>query len=156
MLYKYSQLSDDKARLNYDETVKYSNVRFPHLGQLKLLYSEILFLNKYAEKGDLLIYVGAAEGSHIPMLYDLFKHLDLTFDLYDPNPFKQEKREKINLYNHLFTDETLEKYNKTDSKKILLTCDMRNTEISKYKGKTEKTKQSKDVAKMDDIVDEDK
>lgn len=141
MYYKYSQLKDEN-RIDYMEASDHDGALYPpHLGQLKLLYSEILFLNKYAAKGDRLIYIGAAEGSHIPMLYDLFKHLNLIFDLYDPSKFKQEKRDNVNLYNEFFTDETVKKYKGLDNKKILMTCDMRNLEIAKFneRGKEKET-----------------
>jgi len=56
-----------------------------HWGQRKLLLSEIEFLTHYSDLSTLVVYAGAAPGSHITMLADMFpKH---NFILYDPNDF---------------------------------------------------------------------
>ena len=56
-----------------------------HIGQKKLLFSEIYFLtivSKYVNINDcILVYVGASPGSHINILNKLFP--DLYFVLYD-------------------------------------------------------------------------
>lgn len=62
-----------------------------HYGQRKLLLSEIEFLSAYLEaprtvgKSLLVVYAGAANGSHLPFLFDCFKAV--KFVLIDPAPF---------------------------------------------------------------------
>ena len=59
-----------------------------HWGQRKLLLSEIEFLTKFIPKYpniDLIIYVGAANGLHIPFLSELFPKF--SFILIDPAEF---------------------------------------------------------------------
>lgn len=61
-----------------------------HFGQRKLLLSEIEFLCAIEEaRGDgkpiLCVYAGAANGSHLPFLFDLFPNV--CFVLIDPAPF---------------------------------------------------------------------
>ena len=81
-VYKYSQLTD---RITYRDALQKGCISEKikiHLGQLKLLISEIMFLTKKAKDGDRVLYVGAAEGYHTAKLADMFP--TLTFDLWDP------------------------------------------------------------------------
>lgn len=54
--------------------------------QRKLLMSDILFLTNYGEQSDIVVYVGAAPGLHIPFLSSLFP--THTFILIDKDPFR--------------------------------------------------------------------
>ena len=54
-----------------------------HWGQRKLLLSEIDFLS--ANGAATVVYAGAADGKHIPLLTELFP--ELVFHVYDPHPF---------------------------------------------------------------------
>lgn len=61
-----------------------------HYGQRKLLLSEIEFLtscvlNREMQKPPLVVYAGAANGSHLPFLFRLFP--TIKFVLIDPAPF---------------------------------------------------------------------
>lgn len=56
-----------------------------HWGQRKLLMSEIQFLVDYASAGDLVVYAGAAPGTHTEFLGSLFS--DIFFLLVDPCDF---------------------------------------------------------------------
>lgn len=94
-----------------------------HLGQLKLLATEIHFLTKYYKDGMTVLYVGSANGYHITKLAELFP--TAKFDLWDPKKFEVKQSDKITLFNHYFTDEIAHKY-KVDGKKILLISDIRN------------------------------
>ncbi|EAN79452.1 poly A polymerase regulatory subunit, putative [Trypanosoma equiperdum] len=68
-----------------------------HYGQRKLLLSEIEFLSAYLEgrqagaKPTLVVYAGAANGSHLPFLFQLFEAV--KFVLIDPAPFCDAVRE---------------------------------------------------------------
>lgn len=94
-----------------------------HLGQLKLLMSELWFLNKCAEDGDLVLYVGAASGYHITKLAELYDNLH--FDLWDPGKFDLVVRDNMTIYNRFFTDKDAESYAKSD-RRVLFMCDIRN------------------------------
>ena len=83
-IYKYSQLTN---RMAYGEcTIKEDPNKTPHLGQLKLLISEIMFLTRKAQPGNKILYIGVAEGYHISYLADMSP--DLNFDLWDKTKFR--------------------------------------------------------------------
>ncbi len=64
-----------------------------HFGQRKLLMSEILFLLRFAERGDCLVYAGAAKGFHIPLLLEMFPAGFFSrVVLVDPSDFCDEVR----------------------------------------------------------------
>lgn len=74
-----------------DENIKATNLninyKIPnHWGQRKLLLLEIDFLTKiYEDKEIIVIYAGAAPGTHLPILLKLFPKVE--FHLYDPKKF---------------------------------------------------------------------
>ncbi|KAH9597135.1 mRNA methyltransferase-like [Trypanosoma melophagium] len=94
-------LTDDFPRRTYKPsnlaTTDNIVVKGLHYGQRKLLLSEIEFLSAYLETPRttkqplLVVYAGAANGSHLPFLFDLFK--DVKFVLIDPAPFCAAVRE---------------------------------------------------------------
>lgn len=55
-----------------------------HLGQLKLLISEIEFLTPFYGRPCLVVYAGAAPGVHLPILLAMFR--SMRFVLVDPQP----------------------------------------------------------------------
>lgn len=87
-----------------------------HWGQRKLMLSEIEFLTKFYPKSEedrrrVVVYAGAAPGTHIPYLAELFPRL--CFHLIDPAPFHENVRtstnSKIKYENAFFLDETAPK-----------------------------------------------
>jgi hypothetical protein len=108
-----------------------------HWGQKKLLLSEIQFftricktLNTKSLKDYAVVYIGAAGGHHLPILYNLFP--DLIWLLYDPAPFSKDvtkhptKDKSVFIYNMYFTDDTLEHVRKNcQGRKILFISDIR-------------------------------
>ena len=66
-----------------------------HLGQLKLLLSEIEFLTPYARERFTVIYAGAAPGLHIPYLARLFPRM--RFVLIDPQPSAVRATDRIEI-----------------------------------------------------------
>ena len=56
-----------------------------HWGQRKLLLTEIDFLNGLPKEPSIVVYAGAADGRHMPILVTMFPHVE--FHLYDPRPF---------------------------------------------------------------------
>ena len=78
-----------------------------HIGQRKLLIGEVLFMTHYGSKSKTVVYIGAAGGSHIPALCELFP--EHKFLLYDPAPFSRplldymhKNPSRISVYNELF------------------------------------------------------
>jgi hypothetical protein len=147
-VYKYSQLLGSN-RISYEKSVEICRnngmIQKLHLGQLKLFFSELLFLSLKANKNDRILYVGAAPGYHIGKLADLFP--EIKFDLWDPRKFEIEPKPNIKIYNHFFTHDSAKSYT-TLNENILLISDIRTTSI----GKLKKTKQ---IEKMDELVDSD-
>lgn len=74
-----------------------------HWGQRKLLMSEIEFLTLHGHKANLVVYAGAAPGTHISMLSEMFPQHN--FILVDPSPFTVKESDRIVCMQQLFTDE---------------------------------------------------
>ena len=78
----------------------YRSISNVHIGQRKLLLSEIQFLTEYYEKNPnkhpVLLYVGAAPGTHLLLLSLFFPHV--FFILYDGAKFDPELKK----YPHIF------------------------------------------------------
>ena len=110
-----------------------------HDGQRKLLFSEIEFYTLVREKYDLnnvlVVYAGSADGTHEPIIFDMFPELD--FYLCDPNPFHIKhpfihNKERVKIVNDFYTDETwrdVVKFNKK-KKDIIFVSDIRVTETN--------------------------
>lgn len=91
-----------------------------HWGQRKLLLSEIEFLTIYGDLADLVVYVGAAGGYHIPLLSSMFpRHV---FDLYDPAEFAIKETKKINIYRKPMSADLAQVYS---GRNLLLISDIR-------------------------------
>jgi hypothetical protein len=99
-----------------------------HWGQRKLLLTEIEFLTMFAKKGDIIVYAGAAGGKHIPYLAKMFP--EVTFDLWDPNPFSIKETEQIKIFNEYFTEDVAKKYSENGDK-ILFMSDIRTADTNK-------------------------
>jgi 23S rRNA U2552 (ribose-2'-O)-methylase RlmE/FtsJ len=82
--------------------------------------SEIEFLTKYSVKGLQVVYIGAAPGTHIHLLAQMFPELE--FILYDPQPFRCLSRDNIQFVNERFTDEMARK---CQNKRVLFISDIR-------------------------------
>lgn len=111
----------------------------PHLGQRKLLLSEIEFLTLMgcSKKGTLIHYAGAAKGYHIPILSYLFPKC--LFVLYDSESFGIQPSNTIIIRRELFTNDLIDQY----GSRCLLISDIRSTPASdvpkeKYKMEFEK------------------
>lgn len=142
LIYKYSQLKNENV-IGYDEVAKICGKKKFHFGQLKLFFSELLFLSMHARPNDLVVYVGAAPGYHTTMLADMFPFIN--FDLWDPREFETGDRTNIRLFNEFFTDISAKSYME-NKERILFMCDLRNMQVRHYKD---------DVNKIDEIVDDD-
>lgn len=117
-----------------------------HWGQRKLLLSEIEFLTRNACTRGRVIYAGAAPGTHIKFLVDLFPGLDWT--LVDPNAFKITSSDTVHVRQEYFTSELARELGNTmdnqDNDPVLFISDVRTdyTDIN-------------DVDKVDKMVADD-
>jgi DNA-directed RNA polymerase subunit A' len=91
-----------------------------HWGQRKLLMSEVEFITKYGKGINTVVYAGAAPGTHIKYLADLFP--EKKFILYDPRPFTVKRTERITPIREFFTDDVARSFAK---RKILFISDVR-------------------------------
>lgn len=109
-----------QRRLGHAKTVE-------HWGQRKLLFSEIEFLTLYGDPTCLVIYAGAAPGTHIPFLSELFPLF--CFLLVDPAPFNITSTERIQVVQDYFTDEMADHYRKTCHGNCLFISDVRSVSM---------------------------
>jgi hypothetical protein len=112
---------------------KNKNVQI-HIGQLKLLLSEMEMLIYYMDisKVNNVIYIGAAPGKHIYVLSKLFP--EVKFYLYDQRDDWDERikgEKNITIINHYFSDQDIEEW-KNFSSPFALISDIRNLETSRY------------------------
>ena len=93
-----------------------------HWGQRKLLLSEIEFLTLYGHLAGLVVYAGAAPGTHIDFLSrKLFP--SHKWILVDPAPFDARESDRIEVRETFFTDEMAKEF---AGKDILFICDIRS------------------------------
>jgi hypothetical protein len=80
-----------------------------HLGQIKLMISEMIALMKL-KNIETMIYAGAAPGSHVKVLAYLFP--SIKFHLFDPAEFDHQLThyKNISLYKRIFTDDDIKKF----------------------------------------------
>lgn len=128
----YDQEDEVPGKLPFRKIAK-SQSHAKHIGQLKLLLSEIEFLTRHGGLARHVLYIAAAPGEHIPFLAKLFpKHV---FHLYDPATFRidkgelQEVKERIHLHNKFFTDDTAEEWRDKAAELggVLLVSDIRSS-----------------------------
>jgi hypothetical protein len=79
-----------------------------HWGQRKLLFSEIEFLTVYAPLHATVVYAGAAPGTHVAYLCDLFP--TLKFVLVDPEDFTVKESPRVTIRQEFFTDTIAREY----------------------------------------------
>lgn len=110
-------------------------------GQLKLLVTEVQFLTLYWDPAQVphpfLVYVGAADGTHIAVLQKMFPWF--TFHLYDPRSDVNDKakipgsafdrilegNERIVIHRKAFGDEDIAEWQ--NRKDVFFVCDIRST-----------------------------
>jgi hypothetical protein len=128
----YITLDDLKERLPYKsfDQSRSPYIRHVHIGQRKLLMSEVEFLTKYGHLASTVLYVGAAPSEHMGFLSDLFPKI--TFELWDPAKFRiyglhEENKKRIKIFNDFFTDEVAEKYRqrRKNGEKFIFITDLR-------------------------------
>lgn len=94
-----------------------------HWGQRKLMIHEIEFLTLYAEEGILCLYAGAAPGTHIPFLAELFP--EIHFVLIDPAHFSIESSAQITIRQEFMSESVA---NEFKHMKTLFISDVRSVD----------------------------
>eukprot|EP00045_Choanoeca_perplexa_P009328 m.89364 g.89364 ORF g.89364 m.89364 type:complete len:581 (+) comp14855_c0_seq28:189-1931(+) len=114
-------LRDDAPRASYRRR-KHEKKSVIHWGQRKLLMCEMEFLTKYGDLAPLVVYAGAASGTHIELLAKYFP--EHCFVCVDPAPFARNLKEsdKMLLRQELFTDEVAKEFEGRD---VLFMSDIR-------------------------------
>lgn len=123
--YPCRKLSSDHPSLPYRR--RHGEVKSTvHWGQRKLMLSEIEFLTKYTSKSAVYVcvYAGAAPGTHISFLSQLFPHV--KFILIDPSEFSIEASHNINIRQEFMTNSIAEEFIGTDN--LLFISDVRSVD----------------------------
>ncbi len=122
-------------------------------GQLKLFTSEVQFLNKYwdaeAVPKPIVVYVGAAPGTHIHFLAHMFP--DISFYLYDSQPFdsRLSRLSTVTVVQRYFGDEDVEEFKKF-SDRLFFISDIRSLEYEKgFQGVEEYERKNEELALED-------
>jgi len=103
---------EDRYLKDSDPTRDYTDIKRPktveHLGQRKLLLSEIEFLSHNLKEGDTVVYAGSAPGTHLVLIAEMFPGINLI--LYDPHKFDPIVRNVTkNIFQEYFTDKVATK-----------------------------------------------
>jgi hypothetical protein len=72
---------------HYSRMLAKSNVHCEHM---KNFLHQIHFMLDHALYGDTVVYVGAANASHLPKLHELFQHMNFEWHLYDTGSFSSD------------------------------------------------------------------
>jgi len=120
-------LAPDAPRLKYRRR-RGEEKTVIHWGQRKLFLSELEFLTMYGVPGALVVYAGAAPGTHTRYLIELFP--ELKFVLVDPAPFSSKLTEgpRCVLRQQLFTDDVAREFEGLGN--VLFMCDIRSCDWS--------------------------
>jgi hypothetical protein len=103
---------------------KRSMTNVMYYGQLKLLLSEIQFLNHVGNwHGSVLIHAGASPGLHLPTL--LRMHLGLRFVLVDPHPSIMWNNEQVRVIQDYMTNDLAHTLASQYGEYILFVSDIR-------------------------------
>jgi hypothetical protein len=118
---RFLKLSSTRYEGNNSGLAKLSTTE--HWGQRKLFLTEMEFLMNYAGNDKcLVVYAGAAPGSHIIFLSQLFPQLN--FVLIDTNDFSIMGTNEIQILREKFTDSVAKRFCNMD-RSILFICNVR-------------------------------
>jgi hypothetical protein len=122
-------------------------------GQLKLLTSELQFLNKYWDAETVpepyVVYVGAAPGNHIYFLAHMFPKI--TFYLYDSQPFdsRLSRLSNVVITPRYFEEADVQEFKKF-SDRLFFISDIRSLEYEKgFQGVEEYERKNEELAAED-------
>lgn len=114
-----------------------------HLGQLKLLISEIEFLTPYRGKRMTVVYAGAAPGLHVPSLLKLFR--GMHFVLVDPMPSVVKPAANVEVIQRAMTVDLAWELAKRFGRAVLFISDVRTAPPSKEADRDAQLRIQKDM-----------
>jgi len=127
-------------------------------GQLKLLTTEIQFLNKYWNPemvaAPLCVYVGSAPGIHLIPLLKMYPQI--TFHLYDPRDvfdkqlYDKEFSSRVTIFVKFFTSDDATKY--TGRNDVYFISDIRSSDYNRDNSETEESKKINEALVKEDLT----
>ncbi len=120
--------SELTGQIVYRDDLDQKLLKQRHFGQRKLLLAEIEFLTMYGNKSDIILYIGAAPGIHLPFLSFLFpRH---KFMLYDSEAFSSQvvAHKQMKIFKSYFGSNDAKEY---AGKSILFISGIRTVGIQK-------------------------
>jgi hypothetical protein len=120
-------MTDNSPTHHHQPNFSYST---KHAGQIKLLLSELQLLTTYSADGDVVLYVGAAPGQHIPYVIALFPML--TFYLCDPREFAVQPSDRVIVDNDYFDVIRFNDWYQHQRGKLILISDIRRTSRTQH------------------------
>lgn len=117
----YHPTIDNLKRLKYFTKPDWLRINI-HLGQRKLLCSEVEFITLVGKRESTIVYAGSAPGYHTVLLAQMFPRC--KFILYDPLDFSEELNglPNVEIHQEFFTDDIARKYR---NKNVLFISDIR-------------------------------
>lgn len=135
-------LGEDMPRIPYKRR-KGETKTVIHWGQRKLLMSEIEFLTLFGAPGRMVVYAGAAPGTHIAFLSGMFP--ELRFFLVDPAPFTVKPNDKIEIVQDLFSDDMARQLGEKHPAGLLFISDIRSADWERDTDKVIEEKVRRDM-----------
>ena len=157
-------LTDDSPTLEYrsiedmSETERKRRDNTVHMGQRKLLMSEVEFLTMYSGEECLVVYAGAAPGTHISVLLRLFPHV--RFHLYDRSDMSSTLygkvgnglRPRVTVYKEYVTKDNVLRY-RSMGRRVLYISDIRTNTNTTDGGRPLDADVSRDNATNVEVVE---
>lgn len=113
-------LRPEAEKINKKLSVRKNN------NDLKLLISEVLFINRYVENDDsVILYIGAGPGTHISKLIKMYPNM--KFHLYDSEQINVEESENVRIFNKKFTMEDCTNYDNS----VYIITDFKDTKYDR-------------------------
>jgi len=139
----YRRLSDQCKTLPY-RSRKDEFFTVVHWGQRKLLIAEIEFLticgneHQSREVDTVVVYAGAAPGTHVKALAKMFPWLQ--FVLVDPAPFTVSPTDKVKIIQKMFTNELAQELANDIKGQIVFISDVRSADYAIHKDSEKRIK----------------
>ena len=120
----YRYITPNSKKIPYQGS-KYNKITIKHIGQRKLLLSEIEFITLYGHLAENIVYAGASPGTHCIVLSQMFPNH--KFYLYDPLPFNERLKNHPNIktFRELFTGDVIKLYKNMN---VLFISDIRTVD----------------------------
>lgn len=143
--YSFKDIDMLKEYNTNNDNVNFFKRRLKMPGQMKLFTVEVRFLTETIKIHELkneykfnLLYIGSAEGFHIPKLIELYRDIDIVWYFYDKNrhcemliDLSKKYPEKIKIFHQLFLDNDIEIFktlSSIENRKLIFISDIRSVD----------------------------